>query len=74
MGDERDTKSNMPWNTLMAFGFGKLGLSSREFWSLTPREINAALTWHLGMISQASAIRTEDLETLMGRYPDKDNE
>ncbi len=27
----------------MAFGFGRLRLSSRAFWRLTPRELAAAL-------------------------------
>lgn len=31
------------WNDWMAFGLGHLRLSSSDFWSMTPRELFAAL-------------------------------
>lgn len=34
----------IPWKDLMAFGFGILQLSSDQFWSMTLRELEAALT------------------------------
>ena len=34
----------------MAFGFGRLKLSSRDFWAMTPRELAAAVEGLLGPI------------------------
>jgi len=53
----------------MMFGFGVLGLSSREFWSLTPREINAALEAHRGR--RTAAPSRLELTRLMSSFPDK---
>ena len=59
--------SLIPWRELMTFGFGTLRLSSQAFWSMTPREINAALEAHYGA---AVAARRSDLERLMTLFPD----
>ena len=41
----------------MAFGFGRLRHSSRDFWNLTPRELGAALD-------------RAGLDGLMAQFPD----
>ena len=52
----------------MAFGFGRLRLSPKHFWSMTPRELAAAM--------RASApfahgrLERSALATLMQLYPD----
>ena len=32
-----------PWADAMRFGLGKLRLSPRDFWAMTPRELAAAM-------------------------------
>ena len=61
-----------PWGEAMAFGFGVMRISSREFWGLTPRELAAAF----GAASGRSGGRTgpptrEGLSELMARFPDE---
>jgi len=53
----------------MAFGFGRLRHSSRDFWNLTPRELGAALT-ALGGGARAALDRA-GLAGLMARFPDQ---
>lgn len=52
----------------MAAGLGALRLAPRDFWSMTPKELAAAL----GSLSPAitSAPTRDDLDRLMARYPD----
>lgn len=59
----------IPWREAMAFGFGKLGLSSATFWALTPRELAAAAEGLLGPI--ATPLERTTLTELMARYPDR---
>jgi uncharacterized phage protein (TIGR02216 family) len=57
-----------PWDEAMAFGFGVMRLSSREFWGLTPRELAAAF----GARSGRTGPPTRDgLFELMQRFPDE---
>lgn len=56
----------MRWNQLMALGLGALRLSPAEFWSMTPRELRAAL----GPLPGADAPARSDLDALMARFPD----
>ncbi|MCX5570428.1 phage tail assembly chaperone [Kaistia sp. K-TC2] len=57
-----------PWREAMAIGFGVLKLSSREFWSLTPRELAAAIE---GLAGRASApMDRAAFEDLTRRFPD----
>jgi uncharacterized phage protein (TIGR02216 family) len=58
----------------MAFGLGVLRLSSREFWALTPRELEAAARGAAGRSGAASAPAPslEDLAELMAAFPDHD--
>lgn len=52
----------------MAFGFGRLRLASRDFWTLTPRELAAAMTAHAGPVRVA--MDRAGLQGLMARFPD----
>lgn len=54
----------------MAFGFGRLRLSSQEFWAMTPRELAAAVEGVVGPI--AAPLDRASLDALIARYPDKD--
>ena len=53
----------------MAFGIGRLGLSPREFWRATPRELSAAAR---GVIGEGAglAMGREALAALAARFPD----
>ena len=53
----------------MAFGFGRLKLSSRDFWAMTPRELAAAVEGVAGPI--APPLDRTALDALMKRYPDR---
>jgi uncharacterized phage protein (TIGR02216 family) len=57
----------------MAFGFGRLGLSSPEFWALTPRELAAALEGATGAGAGVAPLERRTFEDLMNRYPDGQN-
>ena len=52
----------------MAFGFGRLRLSPQNFWSMTPRELAAAM----GAFAPVASVRLERsaLARLMRLYPD----
>ena len=60
--------SPFPWAAAMAFGFGRLRLSSEGFWRLTPRELAAAVEAMGG--ARIGPIERGTLEELMARYPD----
>lgn len=53
----------------MAFGLGRLGLSSGDFWRLTPRELAAAIEGHFG--ASGAPMARETLASLIARYPDR---
>lgn len=61
--------STFPWRELLAFGFGRLKLSSRDFWAMTPREIAAAMEG-VGGIRPPPPGRAR-LDEMMQRYPDR---
>ncbi|WP_343313179.1 rcc01693 family protein [Ancylobacter koreensis] len=56
-----------PWAEAMAFGLGRLQLSPRDFWRMTPRELAAAL-------GPTGPVRVPlgraALDALMARFPD----
>lgn len=54
----------------MAVGFGLLRLSPATFWSMTPRELGAALGAMTGGVRPAPPSRA-DLARLMQSYPDR---
>ena len=56
------------WQDLMAFAFGILKLSPDIFWSMTPREFNAAAMPYLTPFNQTG--RTT-LTALMQAFPDQ---
>jgi len=52
----------------MAFGFGRLRHSSRDFWNLTPRELGAAIEAMHG--STRAPLSRAGLAGLMAQFPD----
>ncbi len=54
----------------MAAGLGLLRLAPSDFWSMTPRELAAAIDGALGRIPAPSALARPGLDALMARYPD----
>lgn len=62
-----DRSKPFPWDEAMAFGMGRLRLSPAEFWSMTPRELAAAMSAY-GV--HLSAPAREELTKLMEQYPD----
>jgi uncharacterized phage protein (TIGR02216 family) len=52
-----------PWARLMQLGFGQLRLAPRDFWSMTLKELNAALP-------RLHPMARRELERLMERFPD----
>lgn len=65
---EAAAASPLPWDEVLAFGFGALRLSPDAFWRLTPREI-AATARALGLGRSATPAR-QDLAALMRAFPD----
>lgn len=65
--------TELPWERLMAFGFGVLQLSPASFWSMSLPELSAAMQG-FGSANGASGrvrpVHRTDLERLMARYPD----
>ena len=59
------------WAAAMAFGLGVLKLPARDFWSMTPRELDAALTGHYGRRRAQGAPDRAGLQALMQQYPDQ---
>ena len=58
------------WDRLMRAGLGALRLSPAEFWSMTPRELDAALRGRLGPAPGADAPGRGELDALLARFPD----
>jgi uncharacterized phage protein (TIGR02216 family) len=54
----------------MAAGLGLLRLRPADFWSMTPRELDAALTGLLGRTHTDGPLPRSALAELMARYPD----
>ncbi len=55
----------------MELGLGVLGMMPAAFWSLTPRELQAALAGKFGGKGEATALTRGDLDNLMQRFPDE---
>lgn len=55
----------------MEIGLGALALSPKVFWSMTPRELQAALYGRFGRDVTAGALSRSDLDDLMRRFPDE---
>ncbi|MEQ1950710.1 rcc01693 family protein [Mesorhizobium sp. CN2-181] len=58
-----------PWDTVMAVGFGLLRLSSRDFWAMTPREFERAMSFY--RLAVEAGPGRGDLAALMAAFPDK---
>lgn len=54
----------------MAAGLGVLRLPPRDFWTMTPRELAAALEGLSG--GHAAPLGRAELDGLMTRFPDKE--
>jgi uncharacterized phage protein (TIGR02216 family) len=54
----------------MATGLGLLRLSPAVFWSMTPKELTAALHGLLGPDVATPSLTRSDLGSLMSRFPD----
>jgi uncharacterized phage protein (TIGR02216 family) len=54
----------------MIAGLGHLGLAPRDFWAMTPRELDAALRGHYGLAADAGPLDRAALLRLMGAFPD----
>jgi uncharacterized phage protein (TIGR02216 family) len=61
-------KNEFPWDRIMAAGFGLLRLSPGTFWSMTPRELERAMS----VLAPAPGARIgrRELAELMRIYPD----
>lgn len=68
-----DKVEPLPWAQIMAFGFGQLGLSPNAFWSMSLREMNAAIRWHLPHLGSAPVMNRAGLADLMKLFPDQVN-
>lgn len=55
----------------MRIGLGVLRLAPSVLWSMTPRELAAAIEGTLGPAPGADAIDRSSFAQLMARYPDK---
>lgn len=53
----------------MAFGFGVLRLSSREFWRFTPCELAAAIR---ALGGESAPLSRDTLNELIARFPDRE--
>ncbi len=54
----------------MAVGLGVLRLAPAQFWSMTPRELAAALSGGLGIAPPPRPLQRAALRELMARFPD----
>jgi uncharacterized phage protein (TIGR02216 family) len=55
----------------MATGLGLLRLSPAVFWSMTPKELTAALNGLLGPERPPTILTRSDLGALLSRFPDQ---
>ena len=55
----------------MEIGLGALGFAPKIFWSLTPRELQAALRGRFGDAAATTVLSRGDLHALMQRFPDE---
>ncbi|WP_138465171.1 rcc01693 family protein [Poseidonocella sp. HB161398] len=62
--------SGLDWPGLMRAGLGELRLTPREFWALTPAELEMML----GRDRRTGALGRAGLEELVRRFPDVSKE
>ncbi|MCF6303512.1 MAG: phage tail assembly chaperone [Devosiaceae bacterium] len=63
-----------PWDNVMKFGLGTLGLAPGDFWTMTPRELSAAYDAIVQNSQSKAPIVRHELTGLMARFPDEENE
>jgi uncharacterized phage protein (TIGR02216 family) len=68
--DERRAPEPFPWDAAMTAGLGILRLAPGAFWSMTPRELDAALRGAFGPVAPSAAMTRADLAALMSAFPD----
>jgi uncharacterized phage protein (TIGR02216 family) len=56
---------------MMQLGLGQLQIPPKQFWAMTPKELECAITGLLGHAGDNPMSRS-DLENLVNRFPDKD--
>jgi len=61
-----------PWVEAMAFGFGVLRLAPEQFWTMTPRELQAAYSAINKSAGSLQAPSRADFNRLMAEFPDED--
>lgn len=61
-----------PWDAVMAFGLGTLKLSPKDFWGLSVRELQAAMTPY--QENETKTISRQWLDSAMGRFPDSSDD
>ncbi len=62
---------SIPYLRLMGTVAAAFGISPREFWRMTPRELKALMDTLNGTAGGTEGrMRREDLDRLMERYPD----
>jgi uncharacterized phage protein (TIGR02216 family) len=61
-----------PWDAAMTAGLGTLRLAPRDFWAMTPRELDAALRGALGLVGITPVMTRSDLSMLMAAFPDSE--
>lgn len=54
----------------MAVGFGLLRLSPKDFWAMTPREFERAMSFHRRAVEAGPG--RGDLAAMMAAFPDTD--
>jgi uncharacterized phage protein (TIGR02216 family) len=54
----------------MMAGLGLMGLAPNVFWSMTLKELDAAVRGRLGATGDAPALDTRELAALMHQFPD----
>jgi uncharacterized phage protein (TIGR02216 family) len=56
----------------MTAGLGMLRLSPDDFWSMTPRELDAAMRGAFGIAPMQPAMTRSDLMAMMAAFPDNE--
>jgi uncharacterized phage protein (TIGR02216 family) len=56
----------------MTAGLGMLRLAPDDFWSMTPRELDAAMRGAFGVVAMQPAMTRSDLAALMAAFPDSE--
>lgn len=65
------TLKPFPWENAMGFGLGVLQLAPAQFWSMTPKELDAAYRASSFFKGSNTPIERGKFDQLMGQFPDK---